>query len=57
MGRHIFNPSTLQAEAGRVLGQPGLQSELQENENYKEKTHLEKLKKQNKPKLINVGQF
>ena len=46
---HTFNPSTLEAEAGgslRVLGQPGLQREFQDNlQSYTEKPCLYPLKK------------
>jgi hypothetical protein len=31
VGVHVFNPSTLEAEAGRFRGQPGLQSEFQDS--------------------------
>jgi hypothetical protein len=41
-GAH-FNPSTWEAEAGG--GQPGLQSEFQDNQGYTEKPCLEKKKK------------
>jgi hypothetical protein len=43
---HTFNPSTWEAEAGDfwVLGQPGLQSEFQDNQGYTEKPCLEKKK-------------
>ena len=47
---HAFDPSTQEAEAGRfwVQGQPGLQSEYQDSQDYAEKPCLEKPK--NKPK-------
>jgi hypothetical protein len=44
---HAFNPSTQEAKAGRVRGQPGLQSEFQDSQGYTEKPCLEK--KQNQP--------
>jgi hypothetical protein len=44
---HAFNPSTLEAEAGRFLSS-GLQSEFQDNQGYTEKPCLEKPKKENK---------
>jgi hypothetical protein len=42
---HAFNPSTWEAEAGGVQGQPGLQSEFQDSQGYTEKPYLEKPKK------------
>jgi biotin carboxylase len=39
---HTFNPSTQEAEAGGFPGQPGLQSEFQDSQGYKEKPYLEK---------------
>jgi hypothetical protein len=47
---HTFNPSTWEAEAGGFLskGQPGLQSEFQDNQGYTEKPCLKKLKKEKK---------
>ena len=39
---HTFNPSTQEAEAGGPLSQPGLQSELQDSEGYREKPCLKK---------------
>jgi hypothetical protein len=54
MAAHAFNPSTVEAEAGRFLtqGQPGLQSEFQDSQGYTEKPCLKKKKntKQNKTK-------
>ena len=50
MVAHTFNPSTQEVEAGRSLwvqGQPGLQSELQDSQDYTVKPYLEK-QKQNK---------
>ena len=41
---HAFSPSTWEAEAGRVRGQPGLQSEFQDSQGYTEKPCLEKQK-------------
>jgi hypothetical protein len=43
---HTFNPSTWEAEQVDfwVQGQPGLQSEFQDNQDYKEKPCLEKPK-------------
>ena len=38
---HVFNPTTWEAEAGRVRGQPGLQSEFQDSQGYIEKPCLE----------------
>ena len=46
---HTFNPSTQEAEAGGSLwvrGQPGRQSEFQDNQDYTEKHYLEKQNKQ-----------
>jgi hypothetical protein len=44
VGAHAFNPSTWEAEAGGFLssvqGQPGLQSEFQDSQNYTEKPCL-----------------
>jgi hypothetical protein len=40
---HAFNPSTWEAETGRYLssrGQPGLQSEFQDSQDYTEKPCL-----------------
>jgi hypothetical protein len=43
-----FNPSTWEAEAGGFRGQPGLQSEFQDSQDY-----LKKPKKQtNKKKMV-----
>jgi hypothetical protein len=39
---HAFNLSTWEAEAGRFLGQPGLQSEFQDRQSYTEKSCLKK---------------
>ena len=41
---NVFNPHTQEAEEGDfwVWGQPGLQSEFQDNQGYKEKPCLEK---------------
>jgi hypothetical protein len=44
MTTHAFNPRTLEAEAGGVQGQPGLQSEFQVSQGYTEKSYLEKNK-------------
>ena len=55
MVTHTFNHSTREAEAGRyllVLGQPGLQSEFQDNRGHIEKQN----KKQNKNKQIKEHQ-
>jgi hypothetical protein len=41
---HTFNPSTQEAEGGRFLSQPGLQSEFQDSQGYTEKPCLEKTK-------------
>jgi hypothetical protein len=41
---HAFNPSTWEAEAGGFQGQPGLQSEFQDSQGYREKPCLEKKK-------------
>jgi hypothetical protein len=57
MVEHAFNPSTREAEAGgfRVRGQPGLQSELQDSQSYKEKSCLEKqTNKQTKQKKTDL---
>jgi hypothetical protein len=45
---HAFNPSTWEAEAGRLLssGQPGIQSEFQNSQGYTEKPCLKKKKKE-----------
>jgi hypothetical protein len=48
---HTFNPSTREAEAGGVRGQPGLQSEFQDSQGYTEKPCLEKTKKKKKTKI------
>jgi hypothetical protein len=47
---HAFNPSTWEAEAGGfwVRGQPGLQSEFQDSQNYTEKPCLKKQQQQKK---------
>jgi hypothetical protein len=37
-----FNPSTWEAEAAAIRGQPGLQSEFQDSQGYTEKPCLEK---------------
>ena len=42
---HVFNPSTWEAEADGFLGQPGLQSELQDSQGYTEKPCLRKKQK------------
>jgi hypothetical protein len=42
---YSFNPSTRDAEAGRVQGQPGLQSEFQDSQGYTEKPCLGKQNK------------
>jgi hypothetical protein len=42
---HTFSPSTWEAEAGGVRGQPGLQSEFQDSQGYTEKPCFEKPKK------------
>jgi hypothetical protein len=58
---HAFNPSTREAEAGRFLirGQPGIQSEFQDNraiqrnpvlKNHKNKNNNKKKKKKKKQK-------
>jgi hypothetical protein len=47
---HAFNPSTREAEAGEVRGQPGLESEFQDSQSYTEKPCLEKSKKKKKKK-------
>jgi hypothetical protein len=49
---HAFNPSTWKTEAGGFLGrgQPGLQSEFQDSQNYTEKPCLETNKKQKQKK-------
>jgi hypothetical protein len=55
MVAHAFNPSTWEAEAGGFLssrGQPGLQSEFQDIQDYTEKPCLEKQKQKN-PKQTN----
>jgi hypothetical protein len=43
---HAFNPSTREAEAGRLLSSrpAGLQSEFQDSQGYTEKPYLEKPK-------------
>ena len=56
MVAHAFNPTTWKAEAGGVRGQPGLQSEFQDSQNYTEKTcrgKKEKKKKEEHPKQHN----
>jgi hypothetical protein len=48
---HTFNPSTWEAEVGEnfwVRGQPGLQSEFQDSQDYTEKPCLEKTKTKTK---------
>jgi hypothetical protein len=49
---HTFNPSTLEAGAGRFLssvrGQPGLQNEFQDSQSNTEKPCLKNKTKQNK---------
>jgi hypothetical protein len=45
---HTFNPSTWEAEAGEFRGQPGLQSEFQDNQGYTEKPCLKKQKQKQK---------
>jgi hypothetical protein len=37
---HAFNPSTWEEEAGGFRGQPGLQSEFQDSQDYTEKPCL-----------------
>jgi hypothetical protein len=56
MVAHAFNLSTGEAETGRFLirGQPGLQSELQDNQGYTEKPCLEKPKKKKKSRLQKI---
>ena len=58
---HTFNPSTWKAEAADfwVRGQPGLQSEFQDNQGYTEKPCLEKPNqtKQTKMELKGLGLF
>ena len=47
MVAHAFNPSTQEAEAGgylQVRGQPGLQSEFQDSQDYPEKPCFQKTK-------------
>jgi hypothetical protein len=55
---HAFNPSTWEAEASRFLrpGQPGLQSEFQDIQGYREKPCLkkEKNKQTNKKRLHRI---
>lgn len=53
---HDFNPSILEAEAGRAPGQPGPQSDLQDSQSYTERSCFggegnkkQKLKEKNKP--------
>jgi hypothetical protein len=48
MVAHAFNPSTWEAEAGGFQGQPGLQNEFQDSQDYTEKHCLEKQNKQTK---------
>jgi hypothetical protein len=43
---HAFNPSTQEAEAGGVWGQPGLQSEFQDSQGYTERSCLKQTNKQ-----------
>jgi hypothetical protein len=45
---HAFNPSTCEAEA--VRDQPGLQSEFQDSQDYKEKPCLKNKKQKTKTK-------
>jgi hypothetical protein len=45
-----FNPSTGRQSQADFWGQPGLQSELQDSQSYKEKPCLEKPKKEKKEK-------
>lgn len=48
---HTFDPSTQEAETGeslKVQGQPTLQSELQDIQDYTEKPCFEKIKKKKK---------
>jgi hypothetical protein len=45
MVAHVFHPSTQEAEAGGSLwvrGQPGLQSEFQESQDYEERLSQKK---------------
>jgi hypothetical protein len=49
---HAFNPSTQEAEVGRVRGQPGLQSEFQDSQGCTEKPCLKKTKKQQQNDLF-----
>lgn len=49
---HAFNPTTQEAEAGRVQGQPALQSELQDSEGYPGKPYLQKIKLKIKKKFF-----
>ena len=49
MVAYTFNPSTRETEAGGALwvwGQPGLQSDFQDNQGYTKKPFLEKQNKQ-----------
>jgi hypothetical protein len=53
---HAFNPKTQEAEAGSflsVLGQNGLQRELQDSQGSKEKSSLKQAKPTNKTKTKN----
>jgi hypothetical protein len=52
---YAFNPSTREAEAGGVRGQPGLQSEFQDSQGYTEKPCLKKQTK--KPIYIDSKTF
>lgn len=54
---HTFDPSTQEAETGeslKVQGQPTLQSELQDIQDYTEKPCFEKIKKKKKKGFIFV---
>jgi hypothetical protein len=54
---HTFTPSTWEAEAGeslRVQGQPGLQSEFQNNQVYTEKHCLEKNQNHKPPEFSDM---
>jgi hypothetical protein len=49
---HTFKPPEAEADESLILGQPGLQSEFQDGQGYKEKPWLNKNKKQNKQKKV-----
>jgi hypothetical protein len=54
---HAFNPNTQRQADFWVRGQPGLQSEFQDSQDYTEKPCLEKPKKQQQKNSLYIEKF